>query len=306
VVQGSYGAHLLLTSTQTGASNTIQVSETDSGTALSALTYSSSSTSNYTQETAAQDANYSVSGVAGTSSSNTVTNALSGVTLTLLGTTPTSTDSSGKTTSTPETLSISTDTSTIESNITSFVSAYNTLVGSFNSLGSYDASTNTAGPMSGSALLSGIKNEIQNQLYSIVATGSTTYNTLASIGITTNKDGTLSVNGSSLSNALSTNFSAVSQLFSGTQGVATGLNSLITSNLASNGAVTSASNTLVKQENSLTDQTNKLNTQMAALAASLTQQYSALNTLLSSLQTTSSYLTQAFASLPTVQGQANA
>ena len=37
---------------------------------------------------------------------------------------------------------------------------------------------------------------------------------------------------------------------------------------------------------------------MSALTASLTQQYSALNTLLSSLQTTSSYLTQAFASLP--------
>jgi flagellar capping protein FliD len=45
---------------------------------------------------------------------------------------------------------------------------------------------------------------------------------------------------------------------------------------------------------------------MTALTASLTQQYSALNTLLSSLQTTSSYLTQAFASLPQVDGTANA
>ena len=34
------------------------------------------------------------------------------------------------------------------------------------------------------------------------------------------------------------------------------------------------------------------------LQASLTQQYSALNALLSQLQTTSSYLTQAFATLP--------
>jgi flagellar capping protein FliD len=44
---------------------------------------------------------------------------------------------------------------------------------------------------------------------------------------------------------------------------------------------------------------------MAALSASLTQQYSALNTLLSSLQTTSAYLTQAFASLPQIQGTPN-
>jgi flagellar hook-associated protein 2 len=160
--------------------------------------------------------------------------------------------------------------------------------------------------MNGSALLSGIKNEIQNKLYSIVDTGSSTYNTLASIGITTNKDGTLSLNSTHLATALSTNFSAVSQLFSGSAGVATELNSLINSNLASNGAVTSASNTLVAKENSLTKQTSDLNTQMTALTASLTQQYSALNTLLSSLQSTSSYLTQAFASLPTVQGKSNA
>jgi flagellar capping protein FliD len=45
---------------------------------------------------------------------------------------------------------------------------------------------------------------------------------------------------------------------------------------------------------------------MNALSASLTQQYTALNTLLSSLQTTSAYLSQQFASLPTVQGVPNA
>ena len=45
---------------------------------------------------------------------------------------------------------------------------------------------------------------------------------------------------------------------------------------------------------------------MAQLTASLTQQYSALNTLLSSLQSTSAYLSQAFAALPTVQGKPNA
>jgi flagellar capping protein FliD len=45
---------------------------------------------------------------------------------------------------------------------------------------------------------------------------------------------------------------------------------------------------------------------MAALSASLTQEYSSLNTLLSSLQTTSAYLTEAFNSLPKVQGSQSA
>ena len=292
VLQGSDGAHLLLTSTQTGAANTIQVTETDSDGALSALTYSSTDTSNYKQQSPAQDAQYSISGVDGTSSTNTVTDALSGVTLNFLAPTPT-----GNT----DTLTVRTDTATIQSNVQSFVAAYNNLVGTFNSLGSYDASTNTAGPLMGDALLSGIKSQVQNAIYSVLNTGSSTYNSLASVGVTTNSDGTLTFNSDKFSTALSTSFNAVSQLFSGSSGVITTLNSLITQNLGTTGAVTSRSQTLVNKENALSKQSTDLQTQMTALTASLTQQYSALNTLLSSLQTTSAYLTQAFASLPTVQ-----
>jgi flagellar hook-associated protein 2 len=296
ILQGTSGAQLLLSSTQSGAANTIQVSETDAGNALAALTYSSTATANYTLQSKAQDASYSIAGVAATGPSNTITSALNGVTL----------DLTGLTTSTGAvTLTVSTDTSTIESNISAFVTAYNTLAGSFSSLGGYDAATGTAGPMMGNPLLSGTKSQIQNALYSVVNTGSPTYNSLASIGITTNSDGTLSLNQNTLSTALATNFSAVSSLFSGANGVAANLNSQITTALAANGAIATNSQTLVTQENSLTQQTSTLNTQMAALSASLTQQYSALNTLLSSLQTTSAYLTQAFASLPQIQGTPN-
>jgi flagellar hook-associated protein 2 len=111
----------------------------------------------------------------------------------------------------------------------------------------------------------------------------------------------LNLNGEKLQTALQTNFSAVSQLFSGAGGVAAKLDSQITDELGSSGIIASNSTSLTRQETALTDQTNKLNDQMAALTTNLTLQYSALNTLLSSLQTTSSYLTQAFASLPQVQ-----
>jgi flagellar hook-associated protein 2 len=293
VLQGTDGAHLVLSSSLTGAVNTIQVAETDAGNGLAALTYNAGNAGNYTQQAAAQDAAFSISGVAYTSPSNTVANALSGVTLNLVGTTAAG--------SAP-TLSVSNDTTTIEANISSFVTAYNTLVSALAPLGSYDAATNTAGPLLGNALLSGTTNQIQQVLYGVVNTGSPSYNSLASIGITTNPDGTLSLNNTTLSNALSTNFSAVSQLFSGTDGVASTLNSQLTTALNSTGAIAATSSTLIKQENALTAQENTLNDQMTALTASLTQQYSALNTLLSSLQTTSAYLTQQFASLPLVQG----
>lgn len=292
VLQGTDGAHLLLSSSLTGAANTIQVNETDGGNALAAVTYGTGNTANYTQEAAAQDAAFSVSGVAFTSASNTVTDAMGGVTLNLLSTT-----SAGP----PATLTIASDTTTLESNISAFVSAYNTLQGTFATLGGYDASSATAGPMMGNAALTGIQNQVQQALYSVVASGSPVYDTLASIGITTQSDGTLAVNSGTLAAALGTNFSAVTQLFSSSAGVASTLNTEITAALGSTGSITTAGQTLTSQENALTTQSNQLNQQMAALTASLTQQYSALNTLLSSLQSTSSYLTQAFASLPQVQ-----
>lgn len=303
VLQGSSGSYLLLSSSQTGAANTIQVSETDGGSGLSAFTYGIGNTGNFTQEAAAQDAAFSISGVNFTSPSNTVSTAMSGVTLNLVGLSPTT---GTPPTATPATLSIANDTTTISSNIQAFVTAYNSLQGTLTQLGGYNSSTNTAGTMMGDAGLEGIQNQVQKALYSIVNTGSSTYNTLASIGITTNADGTLSVNSSTLQNALNSNFSAVSQLFSSSSGVAATLNTDIASALGPNGSLTAEGNTLAAQDNSLTQQSTRLQTQMAALSASLTQQYSALNALLSSLQSTSSYLSQQFATLPQVQGKANA
>jgi flagellar hook-associated protein 2 len=292
--QGVSGAFLVLSSALTGASNSIQV--TASGGALSALNYSSSDTSNYTQNSAAQDALVNVGGVTYDSPSNTVTGALSGVTLNLLATTAQGDDA---------TLTVSADTSTVATNIGNFVTAYNTLVQQFSSLDSYDASSGTAGPMLGNALLTGIQNQIGQVVNGIANTGSATYNSLASIGVTVQSDGTLSLNSTTLQNALSSDFGAVSNLFSGANGIATQLNTQLTADLAASGPVDTYSNSLTTQNSTLNQESATITNEEAALTASMTQQYAALNTLLSSLQTTSAYLSQAFADLPTVNGGSN-
>jgi flagellar hook-associated protein 2 len=287
VLQGTDGAHLVLSSTVTGAANALSVTETDGGNSLAALTYGTGNVANYTVESKAADAAFSIAGVPYTSASNTISSALTGVTLTLTGTTATNATA---------TLSVANDTSSVTSNINAFVSAYNTLQSALSSLGGFDATTNTAGAMQGSPILQNIQSQITQALYGTV--GSSSYNTLASVGITTNSDGSLSVNSTTLQTALSTNFSAVSNLFSGAKGVATQLNSQITTDLGSSGSITSYSQSLVKQETDLQTRTNALATQTSALTDSLTQEYAALNVLLSQLQTTSAALSQSLASLP--------
>lgn len=287
VLQGSDGEHLVLASSLTGASNTISVSSSGGNGGLAALDYSASSTGNYTQQSKPLDAKLSIAGVAYDSPSNTISGAITGVNLNL-----------SATTGTAATIAISNNTSTVATNIQQFVSAYNALVKQFSSLGGYDATTGTAGPMLGNALFEGTKRAIQSTVFSTVDTGSPTYTSLASIGITANKDGTLSLNSATLQTALSANFNAVSQLFSSTSGIAATLNNQLSTDLASGGPIQTYSSTLVQQNNALTQQSNQITQEKSALTTSMTQQFAALNTLLSSLQTTSAYLTQAFASLP--------
>jgi flagellar hook-associated protein 2 len=298
VITGTDGAHLVLQSAQTGAANAIKLTETDGGTGLAGVTYDPSNAANFTEIAKAQDAQFSISGISHTSSSNTVSDALNGVTLTLTGL-----SKAGTTTGTlaSSQLAVASDTDTISSNVSAFVDAYNAMVKAIQPLGSYDQTTQTAGPMLGDSTLQGVQNDIRSALYSLVNTGSPTYNSLASVGITTNKDGTLSFDKTKFQTALASAPTAVTQLFAGAKGVAATLESRINSELGSGGAISNRSSTLIKQENALTDQTTKLNDQMTALAASLTQQYSHLNTLLSSLQSMSAYLSQQFSALPKVQ-----
>jgi flagellar hook-associated protein 2 len=290
VIQGTDGAHLLLAASQTGAANTIQVAETDGGGGLAALTYAAGNPGGYTQVAAAQDAAFTVAGVAYTSTSNAVSDAISGLTLNLAGVSVT-----------PAIVTVRSDAATVTKNIQAFAEAYNTLQNATGSLASYDSASGTAGPLLGDTLLTGVQSGLRKALYSSAGTG--TYNSLASIGITTQKDGTLAIDDARLRKALAAGFGQVSQLFTGAAGVATQLNTTLTQELASGGPIDTRNQNLGKQTRSLSDQLIKLDQQMASLTGSLTQQYSALNALLSSLRTTSAYLSQAIDSLPAVQSK---
>lgn len=152
---------------------------------------------------AAADAQFTLDGVQMTRSSNTVNDALTGVSLNLLSTGSTTVD-------------VSQNTSNVVSSINSFVSAYNQVINDINNQfqftppsGGADSTTSTtAPPLFGSFTLTEIQSELASALN--VTAGGTA---LGNIGITTNSDGTLSVNTSTLTNALQSNPTQVANLF---------------------------------------------------------------------------------------------
>ena len=283
IIQGSDGAHLVLTSANTGAANSIQVATTGGDGGLAQLTYSPSATTNYTQIAPAQDAKIKIANIEKTSSTNTVSDAIDGVTLTLLAQSIT-----GKTTQ----LSVGYDTSAATTKVTSFVSAFNSLEAQISKLTAYNATSQSAGPMLGDSLVTGIDSQLRRTLSDAVKGISGSYKTLASIGITTQADGSLGVDSGKLQAALNNNFDAVSSLFGGTNGVAAKLYTQVDNALKTGSGLDNRSKNLVQEQKDLQQRQSDVDARMTALQATYVQQFTALDTLLSQLQVTSTFLGQ--------------
>jgi flagellar hook-associated protein 2 len=286
IINASDGAHLVLTSTKTGAANPIQV--TQSGT-LSQLEYSSGNQANYTQLRGAEDALVTVAGqYQATSATNVVEGVIDGVSLNLVSAEPGTTVS----------VDVLFDKKAAKDKITAFVAGYNSLRGMLTRLGGYDSASKTAGPMLGDALLSGIDAEIRRTLSTPVEAAGDVVQTLASIGITTQKDGTLSVEAAKLDSALANNFDAVSRLFGTAEtGVAAKLHQQITDRLADGAGIDVRNDSLQAEQRALAKKTADIEVRMTILQQTYLKQFTALDTLLSNLQSTSSFLSQQIESM---------
>ena len=233
----------------------------------------------FTQATQGINASLTVNGIPISSASNTVTGAIPGVTLNLNGTT------SGN----PVTLAVTANPQAISSAIQQFVTDYNTVVGSVNDEYTYSSTNSTQGPLAGDSALGLLQNALLGAgSYSAASNGTTT--TLGSLGITMNNDGTLSVNSTTLDDALQNNPSAVQNFFEGSalNGFANALNTQLQSLTdPADGAFTVDLSSMKNTYNELEDNiTNFQQNYIAPLQTSLTAEYSSAEIALQTLNTT--------------------
>ena len=195
LVDGTY--KLTITSDSTGASNSlkIQIDEDNDGTyeesgetdtvGLSSLAFNSSSGyTNMTQSQAAADAGITINGLAVARSTNSLTDVITDVTLNLV-----------KVTSSAITLTIAESSTTLKSKVTSFVSSYNQLMGNIKNL---RGDINKKGILSGDTTTLTLSNLLRR-----VITTKYNDNTLASLGLSHDKNGTLSINSTILDSEIS-------------------------------------------------------------------------------------------------------
>ncbi|MFC5740480.1 flagellar filament capping protein FliD [Dyella tabacisoli] len=281
IVTGSDGAHLVMNSNASGAVNSFTVSSSGGDGGLAALNYAPGAGNNGMKvTTAAQDALFTIDGMAGNSASNTVTSGIDGVTMTLskVGT---------------STLSMASDGNTATAAVNSFVNAYNSLSALYTSLTKYDSTGNSTGPLIGDATL----NSIKGTLSSIVSGTGGNGATLSSAGVTLQIDGTLKVDSGQLQTAMADGGTQLKALFSGSNGLATKLSSPLDGWIGTQGILVTRTSDLNKQLKDLGSRQSALDTDMSDLSTRYTKQFTALDTMLTKLNNTSSYLTQQFNSL---------
>ena len=210
IVEDSSGSRLAITSDTSGAGGNFTINST--GTDF-----------DFASAVTGSDASLTVNGIKITSASNTVTGAAAGLTLNLLSASP----------GTSVSLSVTPNTTNATTAITQFVTDYNTLIGDLNT--QFTDSGSGEGGLADDPTVHNLQSDLLQVLnYTATpasGTSKTTVSNLSSLGITVNNDGTLTVNSTTLNNALQNNFSDVQNFFQGSalNGFANSLDQQLTS-----------------------------------------------------------------------------
>ncbi|MGB8014256.1 MAG: flagellar filament capping protein FliD [Terriglobales bacterium] len=260
VVTDADGAHLAIYSQATGSSGALAIANNTTSLA-------------FEPPVGGTNANITINGIPYATTTNTVTGAIPDVTLNLVSADP----------ATPVTLTVGPNTAAITNSIDNFVTEYNTVVGDINTQFTVNAATDQEGPLGSDTNLRVLQSSLAadlNYTTTDATSVSSGINNLASLGITLNNDGTLSVDSTTLSSALTSNLPAVQNFFtnSNSTGFADKFNADLT-NLTdpARGVLSSDLAENQTEQNSLTSEINDFQGQLAAQKLQLDQVFDAVN-----------------------------
>lgn len=245
----------------------------------------------------AQDARIRIDGITLTRTSNTITDAIDGVTLNLL---------KGDADVTTK-LTIAPDRSAVKTAIESLVTAYNEFNTTARGLTAVDPANNQASVLTGDATARGVQNQIRNAFNARISTDGGV-SSLSEIGLTFNRDGSLSLDSSTLNAALNDPDKKVAEFFTGadgTSGFANALGNRLDGILGTGGVLDSRTDGINRSIKSIDEQRDRLESRLEMVEKRYRAQFTALDALIGSLTQTSTYLQQQLANLPTISSNTN-
>jgi flagellar hook-associated protein 2 len=293
IINGVDGSRLILSATETGLANTITVTEADGDGGLAGLVYDpDNGPTNLTELDPAADARVLVEGFAVEGPSNTLSGTIDGIDIQLLGE-----NAPGEQTD----IGIDFDREGARAAVTQLVDSYNALVDAVASLSSYDPETEAAGPLLGDSTLRNVTSRLRAELSATVSGLTGPFGSLFELGITTQLNGKLALDGSKLDDAFNEDFDAVGVLFADTElGIANRLDAILEPYLGAGGLLDARTEGLNASIKDVGERRVNLEERLTAVEARLFQQFNGLDSLLAQLQSTSNFLTSQLANLPGV------
>jgi len=280
------GTQLLLTSNQTGASNTITVAAVDDD-GLDGFDLTRLDTANLVTVQPPLSAIIEVDSQVVTRDSNTFSDVISGVTFNLAQADP----------GTIETLTVATDITAMKEKVEGFVSSYNVLVGIMKGLSNYDVSTGVSSALNGDSIVRGIQSQLRQTLFSGVSGGA--FSNLTELGITLDDTGSLVTDSVVLNDKLTNNLADVEQFFtSETEGLAQAFTTALSGYQDADGILDFRTDSIQSRLDGIDDDRDTLTRRMDGLEARLRSQFIAMDILVAQLQSVGSFLTSQLANLP--------
>lgn len=287
IINDGSGFRLVLNAQDTGADNTVSVTVADDdGNSTDTSGLSALAAANLSETVAAQDARFTVNGLSIISASNVNDSAIQGLTLTLKQFDP----------ATTVTIAVTPDENAVKAALQAFVEGYNGLINQVKQFTAYDPETRRGGVLVGDSLLRGIVADLQNGLFDPVEGAPAEFDNLVELGITTDRDGKMQLDEELLDAAMAEDFGGVVSMLNQ---AATGFKSLVSGMLETGGVIESRTEGIETRLEDVDEEQIDLNRRMAGLEERLLAKFTAMDQLVAQLQTTSNYLTQQLANLPT-------
>ncbi len=292
IITDANGARLVLSSSATGIENGFRVSATNAAgdpNNLAALAYDPPNSTATTLTQAGANASATINGLAISSASNTLTDVVQGLTLTL-----------SKESASPVQITVAQDAFSTKTLIQGFVTAYNALATSLAANIKYDSGTSSAGVLQGDSTAVSLQRQLRSML-TASSGASSVFSTLSQAGLEMQSDGTLKINDTKLTAAMS-NMPELKKLFSdadlaggGNDGFARKLRAFGDAALGTDGLLTARTAGLAKSLKSNGDSQAAMQNRLDATEARMRAQYTALDTKMSTLSALSTYMTQQIA-----------
>lgn len=246
--------------------------------------------SNFSEIQAAQSAQITINNsIVVTSDSNTFDEAISGVVIKV-----TDEHSAGQS----DNIAVSLDKDSVKEELTKFVDSFNLLVTKVVELSGVNVDLGTKGLLTGDSTIRTMMNQIRSALSKSVDLSDGTSMSMSGIGLSTNKDGTLSLDDDKLDDAINSRFDMFKEFFSSAEGVGKNLAETVNEYKTTGGILDIRLKGLETASKNLDEEKASFMERLGSKEDMLYAQFLAMDQIVARLNSTSQFLESQLDNLP--------